>query len=68
MMAIDTSGNGFNLSKQAMQKLTNGEGIEAGQVTVTYSPVDASYCSNTYWYETFPNLTTPMLTLTNRAN
>lgn len=52
-MAIDTSGNGFNLSKQAMQKLTNGEGIEAGQVSVTYSPVDASYCSSTYWYVWF---------------
>ncbi len=54
VMAIDTSGSGFNLSKEAMQKLTNGEGIEAGKVTVTYSPADASYCSNTNWYEFTP--------------
>lgn len=53
VMAIDTSGSGFNLSKEAMQKLTNGEGIEAGKVDVTYAAADASYCSNTNWFVPF---------------
>lgn len=44
MQAVDTSGPGFNLAKEAMNDLTNGEGIEAGAVQVTYSQVDDSLC------------------------
>ena len=47
IMAVDASpGQGFNIGKQAMDELTNGEGIFRGSVEVTYTRVDASYCLN----------------------
>ncbi|TCD59978.1 hypothetical protein EIP91_010946 [Steccherinum ochraceum] len=43
--AVDSSpGNGFNLAKRAMNDLTNGEGVTAGSVQITYEQVDDKLC------------------------
>jgi len=47
IQAVDASpGQGFNIAKQAMDELTNGEGIHLGSVEVTYTRLDAGYCLN----------------------
>jgi hypothetical protein len=42
--AIDTVGNGFDLSLQAMNTLTNGQAQELDSVNAQATQVDESYC------------------------
>ena len=42
--AIDTATNGFNLSKQAMNILTNGRAEEVGRVNANYYEAPAANC------------------------
>lgn len=44
VLAIDHAGSGFNIAKEAMNKLTNGQADALGVVQVTSSQVDASVC------------------------
>lgn len=44
MLAVDTSGSGFALSRDAFQELTNGEGVAKGTVEVSYEQVDGWHC------------------------
>ena len=44
VLAIDTSGNGFNIAEDAMNVLTDGQAVQLGRITVTFEQVDASVC------------------------
>ena len=44
IIAVDTAGHGYNLSKQAMNELTGGRADELGSVTVTSKKVANSVC------------------------
>ena len=44
VLAIDHAGSGFNIAKEAMNKLTDGQADELGVVQVAYSQVDGSVC------------------------
>jgi len=44
MLAIDVAGDGYNLSQQGMDDLTNGHAEEYGEVQVTAQQVAASFC------------------------
>jgi len=44
MIAIDVAGDGYNLSQQGMDYLTNGNAEEYGEVQVTAKKVAASKC------------------------
>ncbi|KAI5120955.1 hypothetical protein M0805_001660 [Coniferiporia weirii] len=42
--AIDHAGDGFNLSQEALDTLTNGQAVQDGVVQVTAEQVDSSQC------------------------
>ncbi|PWY89586.1 allergenic cerato-platanin Asp F13 [Aspergillus sclerotioniger CBS 115572] len=42
--AVDTAPSGFNIGLDAMNTLTNGQAVDLGRITATYTPVDASFC------------------------
>ncbi|GBE82785.1 Protein SnodProt1 [Sparassis crispa] len=44
VLAVDTASEGFNLSEEAMNALTNGQAEFLGRVTATAVQVDASQC------------------------
>jgi hypothetical protein len=44
ILAIDTAGQGYNLSKEAMDELTGGQADELGSVAVTSKKVASSVC------------------------
>jgi len=44
VIAMDTASEGFNLSLEAMDTLTNGQAEFLGRVTATATQVDASNC------------------------
>ncbi|OAX36006.1 eliciting plant response-like protein [Rhizopogon vinicolor AM-OR11-026] len=44
VLAVDTASEGFNLSEEAMNALTDGEAVFLGRVDVTAVEVDASVC------------------------
>ncbi|KAI0798629.1 Cerato-platanin [Irpex lacteus] len=44
VLAIDTGGEGFNLSEEAMNMLTNGQAEALGKVTVDASQVGTEMC------------------------
>jgi len=45
VLAIDHAGDGFNIALEAMNTLTNGQGVAVGRVTATATQVDPSVCS-----------------------
>jgi hypothetical protein len=44
VLAIDHTANGFNLAKQAMDKLTNGQSVAVGRIEAQYQQVAVSKC------------------------
>jgi hypothetical protein len=44
ILAVDHAGDGFNIAQAAMDKLTNGVGIQLGHVDVTVHRVVPSVC------------------------
>ncbi|OOF99409.1 hypothetical protein ASPCADRAFT_1089 [Aspergillus carbonarius ITEM 5010] len=42
--AVDAAPSGFNIGLDAMNALTNGQAVDLGRVTATYSPADPSNC------------------------
>ncbi|KAI0697243.1 Cerato-platanin [Cytidiella melzeri] len=44
VLAIDTGGEGFNLSEEAMDQLTSGQARQLGRVTAGVAQVDNSVC------------------------
>lgn len=44
VLAVDVALDGFNLSEEAMNKLTGGLAVELGRVEVTSTQVDPSVC------------------------
>ncbi|TCD67990.1 hypothetical protein EIP91_011659 [Steccherinum ochraceum] len=45
VLAIDHADDGFNLSKEAMDKLTNNQAEQLGVVDATFTQVDHTQCS-----------------------
>ena len=44
VLAVDTTGVGFNIALTAMNDLTSGRAVELGKVSVQYAQVNASVC------------------------
>ena len=44
VLAVDTSGDGFNISEEALNTLTGGLAVDLGKVEVTATQVPASVC------------------------
>lgn len=44
VLAIDHTDEGFNISEEAMNLLTNGQAVDLGRVTATATQVAASVC------------------------
>jgi hypothetical protein len=44
VLAVDHAGDGFNLAKQAMDELTNGQAAALGRIDANYAQVAVSNC------------------------
>ncbi|KAJ2968038.1 hypothetical protein NQ176_g9372 [Zarea fungicola] len=44
VLAVDHSGDGFNIGLHAMNELTGGRGVEVGRVKAEATPVDVKLC------------------------
>ncbi|KAI0093817.1 Cerato-platanin [Irpex rosettiformis] len=44
VLAVDVGRDGFNLSQEAMDELTNGQAVQLGRVDASVNQVDASAC------------------------
>lgn len=44
IIAVDKAGEGFNLSKRAFDRLTNGRAEELGSIQVAWESVDPKFC------------------------
>ena len=44
VLAIDHTDDGFNISEEALNELTNGQAVDLGRVTATVTQVDAKQC------------------------
>ncbi|KAN0082358.1 Cerato-platanin [Tylopilus felleus] len=44
ILAVDKSQSGFTVSQAAMNTLTNGQAVQFGRVSVSYTQVDPSVC------------------------
>lgn len=44
VLAVDRAGDGFNIAKQAMDQLTNGQAASLGRIDANYQQVATSNC------------------------